>query len=106
NRQPDPGRPRALDDPDPDQQPEEDQRARRLWSDRGRAGADRDPAPRREPALPRDKTQQARTSPAPPGPPLRDGAGGMSEGVEETRFWPPPDDEEESEAQSGAEPAA
>src|SRR5262249_32944447 len=65
-----------------------------------------DPAPRREPALPRDKTQQARTSPAPPGPPLRDGAGGMSEGVEETRFWPPPDDEEESEAQSVAEPAA
>src|SRR5204862_1388861 len=87
DRQPDPRRPRALDDPDPDEQPEEDQRARRLWSNRGRASSDRDAAERREQALPRGEAPEARAPAAPPGPAVRCGGGLVSE-VEETHLWP------------------
>ena len=53
DRQPDPRRPRPDDDPHPHEQSEEADRHRRLRADRRRAGADRGPAERREPALPR-----------------------------------------------------
>src|SRR5207249_7692012 len=79
NRQPDPRGPRALDDPDFDEQPQEDQRARGLRPDRDRAGADRGPAERREPPLPRDQAREAGAPPPPPGSPLRPGASFVNE---------------------------
>ncbi len=53
NRQSDPRRPRADDDPHPHEQPEEADRNRRVRADGGRAGADRGRAERREPPLSR-----------------------------------------------------
>ena len=114
DREPDPRRPRTLDDPDPDEQPEEDQRARGLWSHRGRAGPDRDAAERREPALPGDQAREARAPAPPPGSEVRLGGGAVSEGLEDTQLWPgqerPPDqdrpEEREPEPEPETEPAA
>src|SRR5919201_177735 len=82
NRQPDPRRPRVVDDPDSHEQPEEDQRARGLRPDGHRAGADRGAAERREPPLPRDEAREARAPAPPPGSALRPGAARVSERVE------------------------
>ena len=70
DRQPDPGRPRPLDHPHPDEQSQEDRRPRGVRADRGRAGADRGSAQLRKPALSGDEEIEARPSPPPPGPPI------------------------------------
>ena len=67
DRRPDPGRPRAQLDPDPDQQPEEDPRPRGLRPVGRRAGPDPlgpEPAQR---GLPERQARQARPHPPPPG---------------------------------------
>ena len=75
DRQPDPRRPRTDDHPDPDEQPEEAHRHRRLRPDRRRAGPDRGGAERPQPRLPRDEADEARAharrAPASPGRAVR-----------------------------------
>ena len=56
DRQPDPRRPRALDHSPADEQSAQAEHCR-LWTDDRRAGADRDPAQRRERALSGDETR-------------------------------------------------
>src|SRR5206468_3226015 len=117
DREPDPRRPRSLDDSDPDEQPEEAERPRGVRPDRGRAGADRDGAERREPALPCGQAREARPPAPPPGPALRLGAEGVSDGLDQPRLrlGPDPDEErredvselaDEPEAPPEPEPAA
>ena len=85
DRQPDPRRPRADDDPPAHEQPEEDRRDRGLRADRGRPGADRGAAERREPALSRGEARQARPPAPPPGPAIRARGERMSDEFDERR---------------------
>ena len=69
----DPGRPRAVDDPRPDEQPEEDLRPAGLRPPDHRAGADRDEAEPGERPLPAHEARPdgPHTAHPPPGRPLR-----------------------------------
>ena len=73
HRRADPRRPRADLDPDPDQQPEEDHRARGLRPVGHRAGADPARAQPAQRALPERQARPARPHAPPPGPRARRG---------------------------------
>ena len=76
HRRADPRRPRALEHPDPHEQPEEDPRAGGLRAVGHRAGADRARAQPAQRGLPAREARPARPQPAPPGAAARraDGA--------------------------------
>ena len=90
DRRPDPGRPRPDQHPHPDQQPEEDPRARGLRALGRRAGPDPvDPQPSQR-GVPEREARQDGPRPAPPGPAARRGADPRRARARRGTWWTEP----------------